>query len=267
MIEALHLIFSGDFWGQVSIECFRSLTKVWTLDTLSCRWHSSQRCFWRPGERPDPWWSMIALGDVSVMLMSSAECDWGAFKAAVTKNQTRSQKGKSGSFCKFPCNDWCWSIKSWVMFCIYLSEQDYDVRQRPSWPSMTQDCVLNCSAGPWRKDFLFRTSPVDMTVELWMLHVYNWMEPVKYCNISVRNIVEYCGISQESLSHQSSVPATTSGGAKTWHIFEDPSFFITHIQVATKWPDFLDGILVGAAQLLSQKKRNRDSFSPKLVTW
>ncbi len=40
-------------------------------------------------------------GDVSVMLMSSAECDWGAFKAAVTKNKheaKRENQGVSASF-------------------------------------------------------------------------------------------------------------------------------------------------------------------------
>lgn len=109
------------------------------------------------------------------------------------------------------------------------------------------------------KDFLFRTSPVDMTVELWMLHVYNWMEPVKYCNISVRNIVEYCGISQESLSHQSSVPATTSGGAKTWHILWRPKFLHHTYPGGHQVARFLRWHFVGAAQLLSQKKRKTDS--------
>lgn len=67
---------------------------------IPCR-HSSQCCFWRPGERPDPWWSMIALGDVSVMLMSSAECDWGAFKAAVTKNKHGAKRENSGVSASF----------------------------------------------------------------------------------------------------------------------------------------------------------------------
>ncbi len=146
----------------------------------------------------------------------------------------------------------------------YLSEQDYDVRQRPSWLSMTQDCVLNCSAGPWRKGLLVQDKSSWHgcgAMDVACLQLYKWNLWSMATCISVRNILEYSrNLFRTSQAFRPQLREAPKHGTS----FEDPSFFMKHIQVATKWPDFLDGIL--SEQLSLFHKKLDSSFSWKLVT-
>lgn len=110
------------------------------------------------------------------------------------------------------------------------------------------------------KDFLFRTSPIDIwlwsygccmfTIE-WNL----WSIATSLCGI-LWNIVEYPrNLFRTNQAFRPQLREVPKHGTS----FEDPSFFIKHIQVATKWPDFLDGILSEQLSFCHKKKRKTDS--------